>query len=123
MVEDDDVFADVLRILLETDGRFVVVGRARDGAEAIELAKALAPDVVTMDVDMPRVDGVEATAAIVAADPSQRIVIVSGSVYGDRIRAAEEAGAVAFVRKARAVEELADVLFAAGGGDSAVTAA
>jgi DNA-binding NarL/FixJ family response regulator len=123
IVEDDDSFAEILRVLLESDGSFTILGRARDGAEAIELARRLRPDVVTMDIDMPGTDGVEATAAICAAHPSQRIVVVSGSLYRDRITAARAAGAAGFVTKARAVEELADVLLAVCRGASFVTAA
>jgi DNA-binding NarL/FixJ family response regulator len=123
IVEDDDNFAEILRVLLESDGSFTILGRAREGAEAIELTRRLRPDVVTMDIDMPGVDGVQATAAISAADPSRRIVVVSGSLYRDRINAARAAGAAGFVTKARAVEELADVLLAVCRGASFVTAA
>jgi DNA-binding NarL/FixJ family response regulator len=123
IVEDDDSFAEILRVLLDADGSFAVLGRARDGEEAIELTRRLRPDVVTMDIDMPGTDGVQATAAICAADPSQRIVVVSGSLYRDRIAAARAAGAAGFVAKARAVEELADVLLAVCHGASFVTAA
>jgi DNA-binding NarL/FixJ family response regulator len=123
IVEDDDSFAEILRVLLEGDGSFEILGRARDGAEAIELTRRLRPDVVTMDIDMPRTDGVQATAAISASDPSQRIVVVSGSQYQDRITAARAAGAAGFVTKARAVEELPDVLLAVCRGASFVTAA
>lgn len=123
IVEDDDSFAEILRVLLEADGGFSIVGRARDGGEGIDLTRSLRPDVVTMDIDMPRTDGVQATAAISAADPSQRIVVVSGSRYRDRINAARAAGAAGFVTKARAVEELADVLHAVCDGSPFVTAA
>jgi DNA-binding NarL/FixJ family response regulator len=123
IVEDDDSFAEILEVLLLGDGRFAIVGRARDGAEASALARELAPDVVTMDIDMPRVDGVAATAAIVRADPSQRIVVVSGSVFRDKIQATRAAGAAGYVSKARAVDELPDVLVAVCAGASFVTAA
>jgi DNA-binding NarL/FixJ family response regulator len=123
IVEDDDAFAEILSLLLEADGRFAVVGRARDGAEGIALASELAPDVVTMDIDMPRTNGVEATAAIRASDPSSRIVVVSGSVFYDRVAAARAAGAAGYVTKSRAVEELSDVLLAVCRGASFVSAA
>jgi DNA-binding NarL/FixJ family response regulator len=123
IVEDDDAFAEILRVLLESDGRFEIVGRARDGVEGIELTRELHPDVVSMDIDMPRTDGVEATKAIRGADPTQRIVVVSGSIYRDRINAARLAGAQGFVTKSRAPHDLTDVLVAVCGGESFVTAA
>jgi DNA-binding NarL/FixJ family response regulator len=123
IVEDDDAFAEILSLLLEADGRFAVVGRARDGAEGIALASELAPDVVTMDIDMPRINGVEATTAIRESDPSSRIVVVSGSVFYDRVEAARAAGAAGYVTKSRAVEELADVLLTVCRGGSFVSAA
>jgi DNA-binding NarL/FixJ family response regulator len=123
IVEDDDAFAEILRVLLAADGRFTVVGRARDGAEGIALAGKLAPDVLTMDIDMPRTDGVRATAAICASDPSMRIVVVSGSVFYDRIAEARAAGAAGYITKSRAAEELAGVLLAVCRGASFVSAA
>ena len=123
IVEDDDAFAEIIRVLLQSDGRFEVVGRARDGVEGIALTRELRPDVVSMDIDMPRTDGVQATAAIRAEAPAQRIVVVSGSVYRDRINAARLAGAQGFVTKSRVVQDLTDVLVAVCHGESFVTAA
>jgi DNA-binding NarL/FixJ family response regulator len=123
IVEDDDAFAVILRVLLEEDGRFTIVGRARNGADGIALTRVLEPDVVTMDIDMPRVDGVEATRTLRTSDPATPIVVVSGSIYRDRIHAAQAAGANGFVTKSRAVQDLPDVLAAVCGGSSFVTAA
>jgi DNA-binding NarL/FixJ family response regulator len=123
IVEDDDAFAEILALLLENDGHFSVVGRARDGAEAMALTREHAPDVLTMDIDMPRVDGVEATAAIVARHPGQRIVVVSGSVFSDRIEEARRAGAAGYVAKSKAVDELPAVLLAACRGSAFVAVA
>jgi DNA-binding NarL/FixJ family response regulator len=123
IVEDDDAFAEILGLLLEADGRFTVVGRGRHGAEGVALTSELAPDVVTMDIDMPRTDGVAATAAILESDPSSRIVVVSGSVFHDRIQEARTAGAAGYVSKARAAEDLANVLLAVCRGASFVAAA
>jgi two-component system NarL family response regulator len=111
IVEDDDSFVEVVRSLLATES-FEVVGRARNGAEAIDLAERLDPDVITMDLDMPGVDGVEATEAIVDSDGDQRVVVVSGSQFPARISASRDAGASAFVSKSRVVDELPDVLLA-----------
>lgn len=120
IVEDDDSFAEILELMLAADGRFVVLGRASDGAEGIVLTNELAPDVVTMDIDMPGTDGVEATAAILESDPSRRIVVVSGSIYRDRIDEARNAGAAGYVAKTRVVDELPNVLLAICRGESFV---
>jgi chemotaxis response regulator CheB len=64
VVEDDDSFAQALRKLLEADGRLEVAGTALEGREAVELAEALRPDVVVMDIVLPVMDGVEATREI-----------------------------------------------------------
>jgi CheY-like chemotaxis protein len=74
VVEDDDSFAEALRELLEGDGRLEVAGRARDGREGVELAEALRPDVVLMDIVLPVLDGVEATREIRRRQPSLPVV-------------------------------------------------
>src|SRR5712691_11525996 len=70
VVEDDDFFAEALTELLEADGSLEVAGRARDGREAIELAEALRPDVVLMDIVLPVMDGIEATREIRRKQPT-----------------------------------------------------
>ena len=76
-----------------------VVGSAADGAQAIALADQLVPDVILMDIAMPRVDGVEATRLITVAQPTSRIVILSGQSDQARIRDALQAGAVSYLPK------------------------
>ena len=78
IADDSPVARDHLRFLLEADPHIRVVAVARDGREAVELAQRHRPDVITMDVHMPRLDGIEATRQIMAACPT-RILIVSAS--------------------------------------------
>ena len=89
-----------------------MAGRARDGREAVELAESLSPDAVVMDIEMPTLDGVEATRLLRAATPELPIVAVSGHDYEERVLEIRQAGADDYVRKARMAEELPRVLAA-----------
>jgi DNA-binding NarL/FixJ family response regulator len=110
VVEDDDSFAAALRERLEADGRLEVAGRAREGREAIELAEALRPDVVLMDVVLPVMDGVEATREIRRRQPTIAVVGVTGSEYEERALEVRDAGAVDFVRRGRLDPDLVDIV-------------
>jgi DNA-binding response OmpR family regulator len=88
------------------------VGRAQDGREAVELAERVSPDAVVIDVEMPVLDGVEATRLLRAASPELPIVAVSGHDYEERVLEIRRAGADDYVRKARLGAELPRVLAA-----------
>ena len=109
--EDDESLAALVEELLERDGRFTVVGRARDGDEAVELVEQHSPDMVLMDIGMPGRDGIEATRAIHERDAAQHVVIYTGSdEYADVARA-DEVGAVGYLHKrALTSPDLADAL-------------
>jgi DNA-binding NarL/FixJ family response regulator len=110
VAEDDESFLDAIALLLEQDERFTVAGRAHDGREAVGLAERLAPDAVVMDIEMPLLDGVEATRQLRAATPELPIVAVSGHDYEERVLEIRQAGADDYVRKARVADELPRVL-------------
>jgi len=110
VAEDDEAFLDVVEALLTTDGSFEVVGRATNGREAIELAAALDVDAVVMDVEMPVLDGVEATRLLREQSPDLPIVAISGHDYEERVLEIRAAGANDYVRKARLEDELIDAL-------------
>jgi DNA-binding NarL/FixJ family response regulator len=106
LVDDRPAIRRGLRIWLALEPNMEVVGEASDGAEAISLARALRPDVVLMDVEMPGMNGVSATAALRSVVPQSAVVILT--LYDDaatRTRA-REAGAAAFVAKHRIEETL-----------------
>jgi DNA-binding NarL/FixJ family response regulator len=110
VAEDDEGYLDTLEAILDADGRFLVVGRARDGKDAVELADSLDPDAVVMDIEMPVLDGVEATRLLREADPGLPIVAISGHDYDERVLEIREAGASDYVRKSRVEDDLVHVL-------------
>jgi DNA-binding NarL/FixJ family response regulator len=110
IVDDSAQVRRELRILLPLAGDIEIVGEAPDGQEAIRLAQALQPEVVLMDLEMPILDGYEATRQIKAGSPSCRVVALT--VYGDpasRNRAAQ-AGVDAFLVKGISVESLVQAI-------------
>ena len=106
VVDDRPSVRRGLRIWLALEPNMEVVGEASDGSEAISLARTLHPDVVLIDVEMPGMDGISATAALRSLAPQSAVVILT--LYDDaatRTRA-REAGAAAFVAKHRMEETL-----------------
>ena len=112
VAEDDESFLEAISLLLEQDDRFVVAGRARNGREAVALAEEVAPDAVVVDIEMPVLDGVEATMRLREAAPDVVIVAVSGHDYEERVLEIRQAGADDYVRKARLEDELPRALAA-----------
>jgi DNA-binding NarL/FixJ family response regulator len=112
LAEDDEDFSAALEAVLAADGRFSVAGRARDGRQAVELAASLDVDAVVMDIEMPEVDGVEATRRLQIERPGLPVIAISGHDYEERVLEIRAAGAVDYVRKSRVDEELVDVLAA-----------
>ncbi|MBV8065093.1 MAG: response regulator [Actinobacteria bacterium] len=116
VAEDDEGFLAALEDALHAHGRLVVVGRARNGREAVELAEELRPDLVVMDVEMPVLDGVQATRELQERMPEVPVLAISGHDYEERVLEIRDAGAVDYVRKARLTDELATVAAAIASG-------
>jgi DNA-binding NarL/FixJ family response regulator len=110
LVDDDPVFRELLAFVLRAHEGVEIVGEASDGAEGVELAGELRPDIVVMDLRMPRVDGFEATRRIAAKVQGTRVLIVSSSSEREDVERALAAGAAGYVPKDRAVAELPDEL-------------
>ncbi len=100
VVEDSPFMCKVLETIFNADAQMQVVGRAKDGREAVMLAESLKPDVITMDLNMPHVDGLQATAEIMTTNPRPIVVVSSESKEGaaSTLRALE-LGAIEFVAK------------------------
>ena len=112
IVDDDEPLARAVEANLEADGRFVVIGSAHDGDEALEIVAREAPDLVLMDIGMPGLDGIDATRAIQARDAGQHVVIYTGSDEYDDVARADAAGAQGFLHKSALTSpDIADALF------------
>ena len=110
IVDDDARFVLALEALLETIEGVEVVGHAFAGDEGVELAARVRPDVAIVDLDMPRMDGVEATRRIREVSPESAVVMLSGSDVEAHSSAAHDAGASAYVRKTSTVIDIPRVL-------------
>ncbi|GGI09409.1 response regulator [Egicoccus halophilus] len=110
LVDDTEMIRLVVRISLERDGRFTVVGEAANGREGVERAVELQPDLVVMDLSMPVMDGIEATRLLQQQLPDLRVVVLTGFAEPQMLRAAREAGACELVEKGGDLTRLADVL-------------
>jgi CheY-like chemotaxis protein len=106
LADDHALFRDGVARLLGRQPGIRVVGHAHDGREAIELARKLRPDVILMDIGMPRVDGMEATRVIHREDPKIRVIGLSMHEDPERARLMRKAGAVDFKTKGCAADDL-----------------
>jgi len=113
VADDQTVVREGLVTLLETMPGIEVVGSAADGEEAVSLVAVLTPDVVLMDLRMPRVDGVEATKRIRAGHPETQVVVLTTYADDESIVGALRAGAIGYLTKNAARDHIARALEAA----------
>jgi DNA-binding NarL/FixJ family response regulator len=122
LVEDHRMFADALQILIEAQDDMDCTGIAATGEQAVDLARARCPDVVLMDIDLPGIDGIEATRRVRQACPDARVVAIT-ALQPDRVMAEViEAGACGFVPKTQAAEAVIDVVRRAVAGEMVLPA-
>jgi DNA-binding NarL/FixJ family response regulator len=110
IADDHRLFAQALEAFLSNDERIEVVGKARDGEEAVKIARFKKPDVILMDIAMPKVDGVEATKRIRSNGGRPCVLMLTGSNSTGDVARAREAGASAYVTKDRIASQLIDVI-------------
>ncbi len=118
LAEDQRLLRDGLRIILDLEPGLAVVGEAADGEEAVHRALELRPDIVLMDVQMPRRGGVEATALIAAACPGTRVIVLTTFDYEDYVFEAVKAGAMGYLLKDVPAPELIDTIRRVHAGES-----
>lgn len=106
LADDHKMFRDGLRSLLERQSSFEIVGEAEDGRAAVRMATKLSPQVIVMDINMPDLNGVEATRQILAEDSSIKVVALSLQSDGSVVRRMLQAGARGYLVKEAAFDEL-----------------
>jgi DNA-binding NarL/FixJ family response regulator len=110
IVDDHELFTQALTSTLAHDSRFEVVGTAKTGREAVQLAKTAEADVVLMDMSMPVLDGLAATRRLLALDPAPRVIALSGHTDSLSQAAALESGAAAFLSKSEPLDTLTETI-------------
>jgi len=110
IADDHRLFAETLQALLATEERIEVVGCARDGKEAVRLARTLRPDVILMDISMPIMDGFEATRRIRQQRKETCVLMLTGSNSRTDVDLARKAGAAGYVTKDRIAAELIEAI-------------
>jgi two-component system NarL family response regulator len=121
IADDHALFRRGLTMVLVSEPGIEVVGEAQDGVEAVSRAEELAPDVVLMDVRMPRLSGIEATRAIRETAPTAKILMLTVSDEEDDLFDAIKAGANGYLLKEISIEEVADAVRAVVTGQSLIS--
>ena len=122
VVDDHPLTREALSTLLRTHG-FDVVGEASDGAEAIEAAGRLRPDLILLDLSMPGMDGIQALPRLRDAAPECEVVVLTASGTEENLLAAIRAGAAGYLLKSEAPERIADFLRGVANGEAALSGA
>jgi DNA-binding NarL/FixJ family response regulator len=117
IADDQRLFRQSLRIVLEHESDLKVVGEAGDGQEAYEQAKALRPDMVLMDVEMPKLDGIAATRLLVKERADIKILMLSAYADDERVLHGIQAGAVGYIVKDATPEEFVKIIRATHNGE------
>jgi DNA-binding NarL/FixJ family response regulator len=118
VTDDQDLVREGLRMMLEAEADIEVVGEAGDGKEALDVARRLDPDVLLMDVRMPELDGIEATARLVAGGGRARVLVLTTFDLDEYVYRAMKAGASGFLLKDATREQLAAAVRTVAAGDA-----
>jgi DNA-binding NarL/FixJ family response regulator len=121
IVDDHALFRRGLKMVLDNEDGIDVVGEAGDGAEAVTMAEETVPDVILMDVRMPKRSGIEATTSLKEVLPNAKILMLTVSDEEADLYEAIKAGASGYLLKEISIEEVADAVRAANAGQSLIS--
>ena len=110
IADDHHIVRKGIKVLLATEKDMQVVDEAENGAEAVEKAAALEPDVILMDLVMPEMDGIEATRRITSERPASRILVLTSFAADDKVFPAVKAGALGYLLKDSTPEQLLEAI-------------
>jgi two-component system, NarL family, response regulator LiaR len=122
LVDDHDLLRRGIKTMLETSGGIEVVGEASDGADAVATVESTEPDVVLIDVIMPKMDGIEATRAIKDAFPNVGVVVLSGHDEQQFVFDALKAGASGYLLKTAELDEVVTTVLGVARGEAKLDA-
>jgi NarL family two-component system response regulator LiaR len=120
IVDDHDIVRVGLSALIATEPGMTLVGEAEDGVEAVLKARALRPDVILMDLAMPRKDGIEAIHEIKAENPNARILVITSFAEDEKVFPAIKAGAQGYLLKDSSPQELIQAIHDVHNGESSL---
>jgi DNA-binding NarL/FixJ family response regulator len=123
IVDDQDLVREGLRMLLEAEPDLTVAGEAGDGSQALDQARVLDPDVILMDVRMPQLNGIEATARLVQSGSRARVLMLTTFNLDEYVYHALKAGASGFMLKDASREQLAEAVRSVAAGETLLAAA
>jgi DNA-binding NarL/FixJ family response regulator len=107
LCDDHEIVREAIKSRMIGNDSLEIVGEAEDGREVVDRVKELEPDVVIMDVELPKRDGIEATRAVIRAKPQTRVIIFTGHAQPDLLALALRAGASGYVLKSAPAEDIA----------------
>jgi DNA-binding NarL/FixJ family response regulator len=117
LADDHKLFRETLRHFLEAEPDFVVVDEASDGDEAVALTRRYQPDILLLDIAMPKTNGLTAVAQLAGESNKTRIILVTGAFEGHQLLEAFELGAYGFVLKESGARQLLDAIRSVHGGE------
>ena len=123
LAEDHAIVRQGLLALLKADGSFLMVGEAKNGREAVQLALSLRPDVILMDIAMPVLNGLETTRQILAAQPAARVIVLSAHSDEIYVEKMVEVGVAGFLEKQSSAEILTKAIHEVARGHTYFSAA
>src|SRR3989440_6322132 len=120
LCDDHEIVRDAIKSRMANSGVVEIVGEAGDGREVVDVVKELDPDVVIIDVEMPKRDGIEATKEVLKARPRTKVIIFTAHAQPDLLALALRAGASGYVLKSAPSEDIARAIEVVAGGGTFV---